>query len=153
MELNLFVFIFIIVFGIACKIAASMKNKERKRQAKEAKQSLRAYQSQFHELEKQLSGANTWQEEQRIQDELNRLQQQMIQDQNLINMGMDMQNFQNQQNLDQQMQQMNDFMNFSMDSVTPFEMGGMDMNQGNSFNDMNNCGGFNDFGGGGMGMF
>ncbi len=153
MELNLFVFIFIIVFGIACKIAASMENKERKRQAKEAKQSLRAYRNRFNELEEQLSGANTWQEEQRIQDELNRLQQQMIQDQNLINMGMDMQNLQNQQNLDQQMQQMNDFMNFSMDSVTPFEMGGMDMNQGNSFNDMNNCGGFNDFGGGGMGMF
>ena len=153
MELNLFVFIFIIVFGIACNIAASMENKERKRQAKEAKQSLRAYRNRFNELEEQLSGANTWQEEQRIQDELNRLQQQMIQDQNLINMGMDMQNLQNQQNLDQQMQQMNDFMNFSMDSVTPFEMGGMDMNQGNSFNDMNNCGGFNDFGGGGMGMF
>ena len=153
MDLFLFGSIFIVVFGIACNIAASMENKERKRQRSRAKQSLRNYQSQFHELENQLNNATTWQEQERIQDELNRLQQQMIQDQNLINMGLDMQNFQNQQNLDQQMQQMNDFMNFSMDSVTPFEMGGMDMNQGNSFNDMNNCGGFNDFGGGGMGMF
>lgn len=32
-------------------------------------------------------------------------------------------------------QQMQEFMDFSMKSVTPFEQGGFDMTQGNSFND------------------
>ena len=47
--------------------------------------------------------------------------------------------------------QQQEFMDFSMKSVTPFEMGGFDMEQGNSFNmDF----GMNDFGGfGGCGMF
>ena len=151
MGLILFGFIFIFVFGMIHNITSSIEKKEKR---EVAIASLRNYQNRFQELEEQYVDATTWQEQERIQDELDQLQQQMLQDQNLINMGMDMQNFQNQQNLDLQMQQMNDFMNFSMDSVTPFEMGGMDMNQDNSFNDfndMNNFGGFNDFGG--MDMF
>ena len=152
MDLFGLVFIFLIVFGIISNIVSSIENGERKRQARAARESLSAYRERFSNLEDQLESATTWQEERRIQNELDLLQEQMANDQNLINMGIDMQNFQDQQNLDMQMQQMDQFMNFSMDGVTPFEMGGMDMNQGNSFNDMNNCGGFNDFGGG-MGMF
>lgn len=37
----------------------------------------------------------------------------------------------------------------ALKSVTPFEMGGYDMNQGNSWNNnSNNCNNFNDFGNG-----
>ena len=35
----------------------------------------------------------------------------------------------------------------ALKSVTPFEMGGYDLNQGNSWND-NGCNNFNDFGNG-----
>ncbi len=151
---NLFIFGFIFawVFGLISIISNAMKTSKRKEEARAERKALEGYRNQFDDLEEQLYWADTWAEQTRIQEEMNRLQQQMINDQNLINMGMDMQNFQDQQSLDMQMQQMNDFMDTSLNSVTPFEMGGMDMNQGNSFNDMNNCGGFNDFGGG-MGMF
>ncbi len=70
----------------------------------------------------------------------------------LENMQMDM-NTAGMSDLDRFMAdvQQQEFMDFSMKSVTPFEMGGFDMNQGNSFNmDF----GTNDFGGfGGCGMF
>lgn len=51
-------------------------------------------------------------------------------------------NLQNQLQQDMNNQQLNEsimseFMDFSMNSVTPFEHGGFDMNQGNSFNDPN----------------
>ena len=57
------------------------------------------------------------------------LRQQMEQD----NMHMD---------LFMQQQQQQEFMDFSLKSVTPFEMGGFDTSFGNSFNDFNNGGMF-----------
>ncbi len=145
-------FIFVWMFALISTISSAMKSSKRKEETRDARKALENYRNQLDDLEEQYDCANSWAEEMRIQEEMNRLQQQMINDQNLINMGMDMQNLQDQQSLDMQMQQMNDFMDTSLNNVTPFEMGGMDMTQGNSFNDMNNCGGFNDFGGG-MGMF
>ena len=42
-----------------------------------------------------------------------------------------------------------EFTRDSLKSVTPFEMGGYDLNQGNSWNNNNNsCNNFNDFGNG-----
>lgn len=61
------------------------------------------------------------------------------------------QHFMDEMNQQQFQQFMNDSMQFGMDSVTPFEHGGFDMNEGNSFN-MDFGGGFGDFGGG-FGMF
>ena len=43
------------------------------------------------------------------------------------------------------LEQQQEFMDFSLKSVTPFEMGGFNMDFGNSFNDF---GGFGGFGGG-----
>lgn len=83
--------------------------------------------------------------------------QQVMNDMNFMQ---DLQNqqFMNDMNFMQDLQNrqfMNDMNTFSMNSVTPFEMGGFDMEQGNSFNLFdnmsNNCGsGFGDFGCGGM---
>lgn len=42
----------------------------------------------------------------------------------------------------QEQQQQQEFMDFSLKSVTPFEMGGFDTSFGNSFNDFNNGGMF-----------
>jgi hypothetical protein len=79
---------------------------------------------------------------------------------NDMNMMQEMQNqqFMNDMNMMQEMQNQQFMNTFSMNSVTPFEMGGMDMEQGNSFNlqdhlfDHFSSGfGGNDFGGFGCG--
>ena len=83
---------------------------------------------------------------QQFMNDMNNLQE--LQNQQFMNDMNFMQDLQNRQF-------MNDMNTFSMNSVTPFEMGGFDMEQGNSFNLFdnmsNNCGsGFGDFGCGGM---
>lgn len=59
--------------------------------------------------------------------------------------------FMQEQFRQQNEQFMNDSMKFSMDSVTPFEHGGFNMDFGNSFNDFG-AGGFFDGGFGGFGF-
>ena len=98
---------------------------------------------------------------QQFMDDMNSLQN--LQNQQFMDDMNSLQNLQNQQFMNdmnfmqdlQNRQFMNDMNTFSMNSVTPFEMGGFDMEQGNSFNlfdnMFNNCGsGFGDFGCGGM---
>lgn len=82
-------------------------------------------------------------------DDMNQLQQmqdmQFMDDMNQLQQMQDMQ-FMNDMNMLQNQQFMDDMNTFSMNSVTPFEMGGMDMNEGNSFNLFDNL--FNDSGAG-----
>lgn len=58
------------------------------------------------------------------------------QNQELLRQQMEQDNM--QMDLFMQQQQQQEFMDFSLKSVTPFEMGGFDTSFGNSFNDFNN---------------
>ncbi len=88
-------------------------------------------------------------QEQQFMDDMNCLQdmqkQQFMDDMNMLQQMQD-QRFMDDMNMLQDRQFMDDMNTFSMNSVTPFEMGGMDMEKGNSFNLFDNL--CNDFGSG-----